>query len=375
MTRGRIHDAVVIGAGPAGAVSAYRLARAGFVVLLVDRAVFPRSKVCGGCLSARSLAGLGAAGLETVGRGLGEPFDRVTIHLPGGSARTFPLPEGLAVDRARLDQRLVHRAVAAGAEFRPGVQAQVLPTRIGDTARSIALGTRETASARVAIAADGLGHPSLDGLASISSVVRPFSRIGLAAVVDGGGDPDRRVRMAISRAGYVGMVGIGDGRLNIAAALDPSRVHESGPARTVERVLADCGLDVPGSLAGARWSGTRTLTRRLARPSAFRLLVLGDAAGYTEPFTGEGMSWALEDALAAERLLLSGFGDWHEHIESDWARSVRSRRRRDWLGLLAARVLRSPLASRAAFGSMERLPGVARRGIGMAQASIGVAAE
>ncbi len=370
--KGSIRDVVVIGAGPAGAVSAFGLARAGHSVLLVDRAVFPRSKVCGGCLSARSLAWLGAAGLETVIEpGLGEPFDEVTIYLPGGSARSFALPQGRAVNRADLDHRLVDRAVAAGAEFRSGVGAQVLPARIGDAVRPIALGTGETVAARVAIVADGLGHPSLAGL----SVVRPLSRIGLGAVVHGLGDSFRGVQMAISRSGYVGMVGIGGGCLNVAAALDPARVHESGPAPAVAGVLADCGLDVPRSLAGARWSGTKPLSRCLIRPAGFRLLVLGDAAGYTEPFTGEGMSWALEDALSAEGLLARGFGEWPNEIESDWVRSARARRRRDWLGRWAARVLRSPLAARTAFGVMERLPGVARKGIGMAQAPVGAVAE
>jgi 2-polyprenyl-6-methoxyphenol hydroxylase-like FAD-dependent oxidoreductase len=209
----------------------------------------------------------------------------------------------------------------------------------------------------------------------MASVVGPLSRIGLGTVVHGPTDPDRGVRMAISRSGYVGMVGIGGGCVNVAAALDPARVNESGPAGAVEEVLTDCGLDAPGSLATARWSGTKALSTRLLRPAAFRLLVLGDAAGYTEPFTGEGMSWALEDALEAERLLAPGFGEWDGAIERAWIRSVGSRRRRDWLGRMAARVLRSPRAARAAFGLMERLPGVARKGIGMAQAPLPAVAE
>ena len=112
-------DAVVIGAGPAGAVTARGLARRGRSVLLVDKATFPRAKVCGGCLNGAALAALAAAGLGHVPAACGAvPLDRVRVAA-GRRTATLPLPAGAAVEREPFDFALLNEARAASVYVRP----------------------------------------------------------------------------------------------------------------------------------------------------------------------------------------------------------------------------------------------------------------
>ena len=120
-------DAIVIGAGPAGALSATLLARQGLSVLLVERRALPRRKVCGGCLNARALASLDRAGLGSRVRALGATtVHTLRLHLRGRSA-VVDLPPGLAVSRYALDNALASAAVEAGCELLTETVAHVEP--------------------------------------------------------------------------------------------------------------------------------------------------------------------------------------------------------------------------------------------------------
>src|SRR6185295_11001479 len=102
---------VVIGAGPAGAVCAFRLAREGKKVLLVDRAIFPRSKVCGSCISARTLEHLRTAGLASIidehMKSLQAPVISQINLCTASGAVPLPLPQGRALSRASLDLAII----------------------------------------------------------------------------------------------------------------------------------------------------------------------------------------------------------------------------------------------------------------------------
>src|SRR5262245_57690937 len=114
-------DAVVVGAGPAGSVTARELARGGARVLLVDKATFPRPKVCGCCLNRATLAALRAVGLGHIPARCGAvPLSRVKLAA-GRSAADVLLPGGVAVSREAFDAALVAEAVSAGVTFRPGM--------------------------------------------------------------------------------------------------------------------------------------------------------------------------------------------------------------------------------------------------------------
>ena len=117
--------------------------------------------------------------------------------------------------------------------------------------------------------------------------------------------------MAVGEEGYVGMVKVEDGSLNVAAALstDAMRAAES-PGLLVNSLIRAGGWPgLPESPLDG-WKGTPELTRRPARPGAERLFAIGDAAGYVEPFTGEGMFWALSGARALAPLVARSVDGW-----------------------------------------------------------------
>jgi flavin-dependent dehydrogenase len=325
-------DAIVIGAGPAGALSAYLLARAGLAVLLVERRALPRRKVCGGCLNARALASLDRAGLGARVRALGAmPVHRLRVHQRGRSA-VLELPPGLAVSRYALDDALAAAAVEAGCELLTETVAQVAPedgVLPGERRRRVVLQrageTAVTALASSVIVADGLGHRSLRDCPTFKSRGPASSRVGVGGEAGPGviGVEPGSITMAVGRHGYAGAVEVEGGRVNIAAAVDPSFLKDAGgPAQAVQLIFQGAGVAANGPFDAVDWLGTLPLTRRLARPAARGVFVLGDAAGYVEPFTGEGMAWAFAGAEAvvpfAKRAMESG----GRGLEDEWARAL-----------------------------------------------------
>lgn len=319
-------DACVVGAGPAGALVALRLAERGRRVLLVDKASFPRPKVCGGCLGGVGLAALEAAGLSLESLGVpATPLDRVRIH--AGSARAeLPLRSRRAISREAFDAALLQRAIDGGVRFVPDCRAAI-GERVDERRRvrlKLAAGPTE-ARARVVLIAGGLGSGSLlPASESIPVVRRPASRIGAGATID---DPNGdyapgEVTMVCGRRGegYVGVAMLPDGRLDLAAAFAPAAIEKRSHAlgELAARVLRDNGLPVPPTLIESPWSATPTLTQRPRRLGVDRVLLLGDAAGYVEPFTGEGIGWALRSALEVEPIASEAIDAWSPYHVRDW---------------------------------------------------------
>lgn len=367
MTRER-WDALVIGAGPAGALAARLLATDGFATLLIDRQVFPRGKVCGGCLNRRALGILAAAGLAgMVERLPSESVFRLSVARDGRTLE-LPIPHGIAASRRVLDQALAAAAVRAGAVFESGVSAEVSPEATNET-RTVRLrdadGTVRTLTARIVVAADGLGHPSLRHLSEIRSRIASRSRIGVGAVVESLSRYETgAIHMAVGQTGYAGLVRIGNGLLNIAGAVDPSSVRREGASEVVRRLLAGSGFPVPEGLAQAAWTGTPALTRHLPRPVSHRIFVVGDSAGYVEPFSGEGIAWALTDAAALPEFTARGFGSWTRRLEDDWVDAHRRRVvRHQRLCRLLRGLLQSPRRTEAAFAMIAAFPGLAERSV------------
>jgi menaquinone-9 beta-reductase len=298
-------EVLVVGAGPAGGMAAFTLAAAGLRVLLVDRAVFPRNKVCGCCLNAASVSLLREAGLgASFWRVEASRINRLTLQARGARA-TVPLEGGYAVPRSRLDSVLVGRAAAAGATFRDATRARLRAVDDRDCRVSLdGRGGREMIRPRLVICADGLGGDSLTGYrgAPQARVERRDSRLGAGAVLPPGSEGPREgeILMGVARSGYVGMVRLGDGSVNVAAALDRRELGAAGsPAGAVAAILSEAGVESVPRLRGLDWKGTPLLTRRRIPPAGSRVFCLGDAARFVEPFTGEGMTWA----LAAGRLV------------------------------------------------------------------------
>ena len=327
-------DVVVVGAGLAGALAAHGLARRGVRVLLVEQRLFPRWKVCGACLSPQALAALDGAGLAglVVGQG-GLALGSLELGV-AGLVNPIALGSGQVLSRARLDQALVEAAEAAGATVLMGTRAILgAQTEIGAAStaglpphRQVVLqngAARRMVSAKVVLIAAGLSHRCLDGGAEITSSIDPLSRVGAGCVLpaDAAGPPPGVLQMAVGRGGYAGLVRMEGGQINVACAFDPPLLRSSGGAAVAcQAILAQAGFASLPCLEGAAWQLTAALSRRSSPLSAHRLLLLGDAAGYVEPFTGEGMGWALTSSLAALPLVLRGLEHWDGAIEADWRR-------------------------------------------------------
>lgn len=348
----RTWDAVVVGAGPAGALAAHELARHGCAVLLVDRAAFPRWKVCGCCLNGHALATLQAADLgQLVSRNGAVPLEGIRLATTGGAA-DLPLSGGVSLSRETFDAALVAAAVAAGAAFLPRTQA-ALDRGSCREVRQLELRQEnhiEQAAARVVIAADGLGGKLAMRGGVRDVAVAPGARIGAGVVAAEGPAfyAPGTIYMACGRHGYLGLVRLEDGRLDLAAAFDPYWVRErGGPGRAASELLAEVSWPAVPRLAELGWRGTPALTRRARRVAAERLFLIGDAAGYIEPFTGEGMAWALASARAMAPLAARAAECWHPVYVRQWSESYRRLiGQRQLICRLIAAALRSPRLTR-----------------------------
>jgi flavin-dependent dehydrogenase len=361
---GRRWDAVVIGAGPAGALAARQLSLAGVRVLLVDRATFPRPKVCGCCLSGAALKALDAAGLCQVPATCGAvPLQRIRLGAGRWSAEVS-LSEGVSLSRDRFDAALVAEAIRSGVAFLHGTWAALGEVQPEGRMVGLRQGTRSaTALASVALAADGLGGGVMARARLAHSPQELGSRLGAGVVCPESPAHYQRgvVYMACGAQGYLGLVRLEDGRLDLAAAMDATWLRKlGGPGRAAHALLRENGWPAPADMVELPWHGTPALTRQPRCVAAARVFALGDAAGYVEPFTGEGIGWALSAALAVVPLALRGIRQWSTGLESAWSSSLHRVVGRRFASRAASFVLRRPRLVRAVVAILSRAPVLAR---------------
>lgn len=314
----RSPQAMVIGAGPTGSVAATVLARAGLSTVLIERASFPRRKVCGGCLAPAGIRALEGCGLGERLRSI-DPIPMRHLRLQaGGASSSLPIEPYYSLDRGRLDQVLAAGAVDHGAVFRDGVKATIQ----ADDSVFLEQGDQTLeCTPGLVVVADGLAGTSLRLRAGFEWVVDQESPIGLGAVIDCPNDDgvDDSIVMRCSRTGYVGTSRLGDGRLVVAAAVSADAIKQEGTQAAVARICAEAG-DESGLFDDIQWKGVGQLTRQRARFAHGRILVLGDAARYVEPLTGEGMSWGIcraADMLPHALRILEG-----EDVSEPWTREA-----------------------------------------------------
>ncbi len=318
-------DAIVVGAGPAGSATALLLARAGADVLLLDRARFPRDKPCSEYLSPETTRILGRVDrdvLAAVERAAPARLYGMKVVAPDGTAMIgrftarhrwpSPRPFGLALPRPVLDTILRQAAERAGAVVREETAVQDLvydrggvsgvEVRSGD-------GSREAYRARVVVGADGL-HSVVARRLGLRRSGRP-RRFAFAAHVVGVTGVEELGEMHVSRLGYVGLGPIGHGETTVALVL-PLAAVRGGGRTTATRFFAE--LERFPALRG-RFRRARLVRAVLAtgpfaqwsrHPVSYGggACLVGDAADFFDPFTGQGIYSALRGAeLAADCLL------------------------------------------------------------------------
>ena len=361
-------DVIVIGAGVAGGLAAFDCAHRGLRVLVVEKRSFPRWKVCGCCFNANSLASLSATGLPNLMRDQGAvPLDQLRLGWSGKSLN-LELPGGLALSRERFDQALVNAAECAGATLRFRTSAELEETT--PEGRMVRLrppggAPVERIKGRVVLVAAGLEHQVISPSHVASSKSMPESRLGAGCLIDDddGTYESGAIHMAIGERGYVGLVRREDGVLNMAAAFDRAVVKSSGGvARAAQIVLSQAGFPLPRTLELSRWQLTPALTRRAGAFAGHRFLLLGDSTGYVEPFTGEGMAWALAAGASVAPFVEEAQGEWTFDLERRWRkRLVDLTISRQRVCSVLSTVLRQPLAASALFNLGSQWPAVPQR--------------
>ena len=309
-----IWDAIVVGAGPAGSATARHLARTGLGsrVLLLDRARFPRDKPCSEYLSPESTRVLERLGPEVLAAVAAAAPGRLTgmkVVAPSGAEvvgrfETF----SYALPRTRFDGILRDAAEAAGAEVREGVKVEELIYEHGSVAgvvaREAGSGKRDAYRAKVVVGADGLRSVVARRIGKVYALGP--RRIAFTAHVAGAAGVHELGEMHVGRPGYVGLGPIGEDVSTVALVLPLAEARRGArffdelnrfpkvagrfDARRMVRPVLTTG-------PFARWS---------RRPVALGggALLVGDAADFFDPFTGQGIYSALRGAeLAAAAIL------------------------------------------------------------------------
>ena len=304
-------DVLVVGAGPAGSASAALLARAGHAVALIDRAAFPRDKACSEYLSpeaVRVLDRLGVVG--ALEQGGAQPLEGTIVFGPGGArlhglfgeARPAPFrPTGLSVARRVLDHEIVRAARAAGAEVMERTRLEDLGYDRGSVAGAVVRGPggRRVVRARLVIGADGLRSAVAARIGARSR--GRLRRVAFVAHVGGVPGLGRSAEMHVGACGSVGLNPIADGVANVALVV-PASTALRARGRVTEfffeslerfpgvRRRVDPRRVVRAVLAAGPFAA------RSRRVTADGALLVGDAADFFDPFTGEGICSALRGA-------------------------------------------------------------------------------
>jgi menaquinone-9 beta-reductase len=314
-------DLVVVGAGLSGSIAAREAARRGSRVLLVEKAAFPRRKVCGCFLNANALASLAELNLTSLLVNSHAPTVRGVFFSAGTRQAYLPLPTGAALSRAWLDTQLAREAVAAGASLLLRTEAHLIGVDSDRCRLRLNQGDAEgEIVSRIVVAADGLAGRLARETQDCVQSVDPRSRIGVSAAtarVPEGYQPGT-IQMVVGREGYIGALQVQDGHLEIAAALDPAAVKRWGPGETVHRILQHSPLPRLDGVCELDWQGTNPLSRQTSPPAGRRIFFVGDAAGYIEPFTGEGMAWAIASGAAVAGIAHQAAQGYSDDLPRQW---------------------------------------------------------
>jgi flavin-dependent dehydrogenase len=383
-------DALIVGAGPAGAAAAILLAQAGWRVMLVEQQRYPRQKVCGECMSAGSLGLLDELGVGALVRQRAGPELRRVAWMRGASVIVAelpactqgPYPFGRALGRDHLDALLVERARGLGVEVcQPATLRSV---RADDAGFECVIGSRARRdpgrSVRVSVVIDAHGSweagPLQQGSAAGGPPCIPHRAsdlFGFKASFQGSTLARGLLPVLSMVGGYGGMVQAEDGRLTLACCirrdlLAQCRARSPGlsAGEAVLRYLSSCR----GVLAAVEhaerlgpWYCVGPIRPGIRSGSPYGPLCIGNAAGETHPLIGEGITMALQSAfLLCHTLAARAPG----RIDAAARREIHRCYRRAWRAAFERRVrfasayaqlAMRPALSRAAEAVLRRWPG------------------
>jgi geranylgeranyl reductase family protein len=328
-------DVIVVGAGPAGASTAYHLAQAGVDVLLLEKAAFPRDKICGDGLTPRAVKQLVGMGFDLDGpgwmknKGLRIVGAGHRLELPWPELTSFP-PYGAVRTRMDLDETLARHAEKAGARLleRTAVTGPVLDERtgrvVGVTAKPVddrgrRTGDVETYRAPVVIACDGVSARLATALGLERRENRPMA-VAVRAYYETPRHDDPWMESWLELwdgtpgqsnllPGYGWIFGLGDGTANVGLGiLNSSKAFQHVDYKEILRswlsnTPAEWNFDdahMVGSI------GSAALPMGFNRKPHYTrgMMLVGDSGGMVNPFNGEGIDYALEAGhIAADTVL------------------------------------------------------------------------
>jgi len=299
-------EVLVVGGGPAGAACAWRLARSGTPCTVLDRAVFPREKVCGGALSLRGSLALTGSGMLSEAE-----LDGLTVAQHSGMSlwhgeellRNWDggEPAIRIVDRGPFDAFLLERAASVGAVVLQGARV----AGVDPQARTVSLASGERVAWRVLVGADGAG--SVVRRACLPRRPRRGTGIGLEVFVPAGdfspAPAELQIRFGLLPYGY-GWVFPGTEQVCVGAGVAGSAAPARDVRRALERLLGWCGLPAGRYRLRGAPIPSMSLDRSLGAGNVY---LIGDAAGLCDQVSGEGMCHAVAGGLLVGRSVAEGW--------------------------------------------------------------------
>ena len=324
-------DVLVAGSGPAGSAVAAALAREGASVMLVEAARHPRPKACAEYASPRVVEELARIGMEVAAwtdaavplRGMDLHVGSACVRL-GYAERSGRRRMAWGLDRRVFDARLAAHAARSGATLLEHTRVVRLLSEdgrvVGARLRDATSGRETEIRADWVVGADGARSTVARQLGVERRVLAP-RRLGLVAHYTGVAGLADHGEMHVGRDWYVGLAPTPGGELNVGMALPLDAASGSSAARFAGAIE---GLPaVADRLRGAQRltpiRGAAPIGHRVGRAAGPGWLLVGDAAGFVDPFTGEGIHRALRSARAAADAILAG---------GDVAAAYRQQRRR-----------------------------------------------
>ena len=343
------YDIAIAGGGPAGAACATFCAQAGLRTLVLEKSAFPRDKVCGDCINPGCWPVLDALGVTAeVLASPHLPVTRVAFvgdhgcrnGLHNNRRITFPLESGspgeIAITRRILDDILLRRCTAAGADVLQQAPIKAL-SRDADGGWRITAGERTFTAARL-VAADGRNSTVARLLGAAPPARR--DRVGLQAHVPTPAGLTRGIELHLLPLGYCGTAPVDEHRTNFCLVASAANL-DALKAAVATRFQIDPAQE---------WRSIAPLERAPIGPSRDGVVYIGDAARVVEPFTGEGIYYALGSARLAARHILAGSLNLYP------AAHAALYRKRLWINRLARWAVTHPGAGAALLRIMDAHP-------------------